>query len=342
MNIRRKIWWLLPLLCLCAGAALSILLSATGNFHWSFSIKEGFVFGGMLTLHSSIAFILIRSYPTKVAILGYAVAVGSLTGITAAWLHSLTLSWLLLPAEAAHYESWIKSMELLRWTLYPAALLLFCITASLYRRMDEIEGRYRLQQDATALLKEAELFRLRQQLQPHFLYNSLNAVSALILISPDQAGEMINRLSDFLRASVRQGKSELVPLEEELDYLRNYLWIEAVRFGDRLEIVWDVNIATAGTSMPPFLLQPLMENAVRFGVYGRTGAVTIHVSADMHGGILTITIRNPYDATMSAGSGTGFGLEGVRRRLYLMYARLDLLQTTERDGYFSTTIQIPQ
>ena len=153
---------------------------------------------------------------------------------------------------------------------------------------------------------------------------------------------MISRLADFLRASVKQGRSELVPLQEELDYLQTYLWIEAVRFGDRLHIAWSGVEDVPDAHLPPFLLQPLMENAIRFGVYGRTGAVTINIHVSLHNGMLHIRITNPFDVTMKAASGTGFGLEGIRRRLYLMYARHDLLTTEEVDGYFTNTIQIPQ
>src|SRR5690606_6721840 len=140
----------------------------------------------------------------------------------------------------------------------------------------------------------------------------------------------------------KQGRSELVTLEEELDYLRSYLWIESVRFGDRLCVAWEHEELATGASLPPFLLQPLMENAIRYGVYGRTGGVTISIHIELKGGLLHIRITNPYDATMKQVGGTGFGLEGVRRRLYLIYARQDLLQISESEGYFTTTIQIPQ
>lgn len=342
MNIRKKIWWLMPLACLCAGLAAALLLWYAGGFHWSYAVKEGFVFGGTLTIMTSLAFVLLRAYPTKVGILGYAVLTGLACGFLGVWLHANVLSWMLLPQEHVHSETWSQTESAIRWVIYPALLLIYSITIALFRRMEETEARYALQQDAATLLKEAELFKLRQQLQPHFMYNSLNAVNALIFISPEKAGEMVSRLADFLRASVRQGRSELVSLEEELDYLRSYLWIEAVRFGDRLQIDWGTEELVTNARLPPFLLQPLMENAIRYGVYARTGPVSIYIQIVLQEGMLRIRITNPYDPSMKASGGTGFGLEGVRRRLYLIYARQDLLQTSERDAYFTTTIQIPQ
>ncbi len=342
MNVRKKIWWLLPAICLLAGAIGVLLLWSVEDFQWAFSLKEGFVMAGTLAFTTSIAFFLIRAYPTKVGILGYAVVTGTVIGLIGTLIHGAVIGWLLHPAEEAQHAAWIRQTSDCFRILYPALLLLFSITVSLYRRMDEIEGRYALQQDAAALLKEAELFKLRQQLQPHFMYNSLNAISSLIITAPDQAGEMISRLADFLRTAVRQGRSELVTLEEELEYLRNYLWIETVRFGDRLRIEWAADEVVTGTRLPPFLLQPLMENAIRYGVYGSTGDVRIGIDIRLVSGMLRIRITNPYDPSMKSSGGTGFGLEGVRRRLYLVYARHDLLQTQETDGQFTTTIQIPQ
>lgn len=338
----KKIWWLLPAFCLGAGTLAAVLLQSFAGLNQTVSLKEGGLLTTILMLTISQVIWIVRAYPTKVGILGCAIGTGLLTGCAGAWLHGISQAWLLSSAEQRQYESWLTILAVVRWILYPALLLLFSITIALYRRIAETEQRYALQQDAAALLKEAELFKLRQQLQPHFLYNSLNAISSLIIMAPDKAGEMISRLSDFLRASVKQGRSELVPFREEAEYLQNYLWIEAVRFGDRLHIGWTTDAAATEARLPPFLLQPLMENAIRFGVYGRTGTVTISVNITLTHGMLSISISNPYDAGMKAASGTGFGLEGVRRRLYLMYARHDLLLTSGANGHFTATIQIPQ
>jgi sensor histidine kinase YesM len=342
MNIQNKIWWLLPSGSLLVGIATAILLRTAGGFGWSFSLKEALLFASLLLVSTCTIRLIINAYPTKVGIFVYALATGIVLGGLSSWLHGFLSPLLLSGKEEFRYGPLIDAFVSHRLMLYLCLLLLVSITLALYRRMDEIEKRYALQQDASALLKEAELFKLHQQLQPHFLYNSLNAISSLIIISPDKAGEMISRLSDFLRASVRQGRSELVPLSEELDYLRNYLWIEAVRFGDRLQIEWSGEETAADAKLPPFLLQPLMENAIRYGLYGRTGDVTIGVHIALRERVLYIRISNPFDASMKASGGTGFGLEGIRRRLYLTYARQDLLRTNAIDGHFNITLHIPQ
>jgi signal transduction histidine kinase len=338
----RQVWWMLPLFTALAGAIVSGLLYALAGLDTAVAVKEGAALALTLLLTCSQVLWIIRCYPTRVGILVYAFAAGIGTGSLAAWLHSVIANLLFNSAERIAFAGWAEQLSLVRWVLYPALLLLFSIVVALYRRMAETERRYALQQDAAALLKEAELFKLRQQLQPHFLYNSLNAISALTITAPDKATEMISRLADFLRTAVKQGKNEMVPLNEELDYLRQYLWIEAVRFGDRLHIDWAGESAKDGVRIPPFLLQPVMENAIRFAVYGKTGAVTISILIEANREMLRITIRNPFDATMKPASGTGFGLEGIRRRLWLTYGRQDLVQTSEAEGHFTTTLLIPQ
>jgi LytS/YehU family sensor histidine kinase len=322
--------------------AVGLLLWIIADLPSGLAVKEGMVAAGVLSLTTTICLLLIQAYPTKVGIIGYAIVVGAVMGVLAAWMDGFFLRWILDIAQHESNSVWFHRSNALRWSVFISIHMIISMALAARRRMEELEKRYNLQQDAGALLREAELFKLRQQLQPHFLYNSLNAISSLVLISPERAQEMIGRLSDFLRTAVKQGRQQVVTLKEELEYLRSYLWIEAVRFGDRMQIEWSGEELAENSLLPPFLLQPLVENAVKYGVYGNTGKITISIRISMISGILQISITNPYDATMKSAAGTGFGLEGVRRRLYLVYARTDLLQTERADGQFTTTIQIPQ
>ena len=197
--------------------------------------------------------------------------------------------------------------------------------------------------DAEKLAKDAELYKLRQQLQPHFLFNSLNSISALTGSQPEKARHMIQQLSDFLRGTLK--KDELVwnTLEEELQYLQLYLDIEKVRFGYRLqtEIVCEDN--TLKMKLPAMLLQPIVENAIKFGLYDTIGEVVITITAKSEKGVLRVTVQNPFDpGTSQPLHGTGFGLASIKRRLFLLFARHDLLYTTAGNQYFTTTIIIPQ
>ncbi len=197
--------------------------------------------------------------------------------------------------------------------------------------------------DAERLAREAELFNLRQQLQPHFLFNSLNSISALVGRRPEEARTMIHQLSDFLRGTLKKSENEFVSLEDEFTHLQLYLDIEKVRFGHRLQTEIDQEEGCGTMSLPAMILQPLVENAIKFGLYDTTGMVTIRIAASCEMGYLVLRISNPYDVkTVRPKSGTGFGLSGIKRRLYLLFARIDLLETNGENDIFTTTVRIPQ
>ena len=197
--------------------------------------------------------------------------------------------------------------------------------------------------DADRLAKDAELYKLRQQLHPHFLFNSLNSISALTGTRPEEARKMIEQLADFLRGTLKNDEKMQVNLAEELRYLQLYLDIEKVRFGHRLNAEIKTTEASLKEIIPQMLLQPLVENAIKFGLYDTTGDVIIAINSKLENNLLTITIQNPFDPqTAATRQGTGFGLTSVTRRLYLLYARKDLLETKAEGNVFTTTIIIPQ
>jgi len=196
--------------------------------------------------------------------------------------------------------------------------------------------------DAEKLAREAELYNLRQQLQPHFLFNSLNSIIALIGRKPEEARNMTFQLSDFLRGTLRKDDQQLIPLSDEIEHLKLYLEIEKVRFGHRL----DTDIFAEDCEqclLPAMILQPLVENAIKYGLYDTTGKVKIALYAKKEDNNLLIAIQNPFDKDSNkAHKGTGFGLRGVQRRLFLLFGRTDLLQTHHTAHIFTSNIKIPQ
>ena len=219
-----------------------------------------------------------------------------------------------------------------------------CILSVLWYSSEEEQENRQRRNDAERLSKEAELFKLRQQLAPHFLFNSLNSISALIGSQPEQARKMIQQLSDFLRGNLKKEDQQWVPLSEELQYLELYLDIEKVRFGHRLSTEISCEEGCLGLKLPPMLLQPIVENAIKFGLYDTTDAVTITIRArKIEGGYVRIDVVNPFDPeTSRPKKGTGFGLTSIQRRLYLLFARPDLLETHVENNLFTTTVKIPQ
>jgi two-component system LytT family sensor kinase len=225
-----------------------------------------------------------------------------------------------------------------------AFLLIGCmaVICVLWYTQEEKDENLQRKNDAEKLSRDAELYKLRQQLQPHFLFNSLNSISALIGSDPSQARKMIHQLSDFLRTTLRKEEEEWVRMEEELQSLELYLDIEKVRFGHRLSTAVLKDEKSLQMMVPPMLLQPIVENAIKFGLYDTTEAVTIHISVKTENDSLRVTVQNPFDPeTASPRHGTGFGLNSVKRRLYLLFARTDLVETSAKEGIFTTTINIP-
>jgi two-component system, LytTR family, sensor kinase len=266
---------------------------------------------------------------------------------------SLTLSFLWLLAqqgfmwiifkEGDNYSEVIHSTSAIRFGagfLLISSMSMFSLLWYSQQDQKEINSR---KTEAENLAKEAELFKLRQQLQPHFLFNSLNSISALTGSNPEKARHMIQQLSEFLRGTLKKEEQQWNTLEEELKYLQLYLDIEKVRFGHRLqtEIIYKDEILSF--KLPALLLQPVVENAIKFGLYDTIGDVIIKIMVTTEDEHLKITVQNPFDAeTSQPFKGTGFGLSSIQRRLFLLFARNDLLKTKKDNEYFITTILIPK
>lgn len=219
-----------------------------------------------------------------------------------------------------------------------SALIAWIVQIFINSNLDN-ERRY----ESEKLAKDAELNNLRQQLQPHFLFNTLNSVNALVSLDPAGARQMINQLSDFLRGTVKKDNFVRISLEEEVSHLRLYLEIEKVRFGHRMDTRMDIPENTLSAVIPPLVMLPLIENAIKYGLYDTLGDVCISVSTRIENQLLLITVSNPFDpASVDRQKGLGFGLQSLVRRLFLIYGRNDLLQIKDENNTFTTTLKIPQ
>ena len=164
------------------------------------------------------------------------------------------------PGSQPNHRPWMFAILFFRVPIYLAVI---SIAHALYFYRRSLEREHSLGQ--------AHLAALRMQLQPHFLFNSLNAIAELVHRDPDAADEMLVALSSLLRLSLETSGEQLLPLRRELEFVGSYLAIEHARFGDRLQFEWDVSPETHGALVPAFLLQPLVENAVRHGLEPRAG-----------------------------------------------------------------------
>ena len=259
------------------------------------------------------------------------------------WMLSLQgIIWIVFK-EGDPYSQFIKDSWSIRFGagfLLINSMSMFSLLWYSQQEQKEISNRHA---ELHKFSKEAELFKLRQQLQPHFLFNSLNSISALTVSNPDKARHMIHQLSDFLRGTLKKDEQQWNTLEEELQYLQLYLEIEKVRFGHRLQTEIVYSPETFPLKLPALLLQPIVENAIKFGLYDTIGDVLIKLTARIFQDNLEIIIQNPFDPeTSQPRTGTGFGLTSIKRRLFLLSARNDLLTTKTEGNIFITSVIIPQ
>ncbi len=263
--------------------------------------------------------------------------------LSAVWLVSVRLILKNIYSDDPVFIQALVKTSVLR---YAFAFLILGCTAMFgllwYTQKEQQEDAQR-KADTERLAREAELNKLRQQLQPHFLFNSLNSISALTGSQPEKARHMIQQLSDFLRGTLRKEEQQWTTLEEEIQNVQLYLDIEKVRFGYRLQTNVELEGIVLEMKLPSLLLQPVVENAIKFGLYDTIGDVTILIVAKKINGMLEVTVQNPFDeSTAMPVKGMGFGLSSIKRRLFLLFARHDLLQTKKEDGQFITILSIPQ
>ncbi|HNY01927.1 MAG TPA: histidine kinase [Bacteroidales bacterium] len=199
----------------------------------------------------------------------------------------------------------------------------------------KVEARLRM------VLKETELNMLKSQINPHFLFNSLNSISSLTITNPEKAQEMIIKLSDFLRYSVSNNTMSFTTLDVEMANIRRYLEIEKVRFGDKLMFSFDLQGSCTQHQVPVMLLQPLFENAIKHGVYESTEQVSIEMDCEYRDGYLEIRIVNDFDPTARPRKGTGIGLNNIRERLGLLYKNDKLLRTEVIGTRFCVYLSLP-
>ena len=217
--------------------------------------------------------------------------------------------------------------------------VLFYYLVIYYRSLKEKMLR---ESELKALVKESELGILKSQINPHFLFNSLNSISSLTITDPEKAQEMVIKLSDFFRYSLGNRKEDKSSLKDELQNIDRYLAIEKTRFGEKLQYEKHVEDECLSKLVPSMILQPLFENAIKYGVYESLEESGIILTCTNKGLFLHIRIENDYDAHMLAKKGEGIGLSNIRQRLRLIYSRNDLMTIQKTDKRYIVTLLIPQ
>lgn len=211
----------------------------------------------------------------------------------------------------------------------------------LYIYYINLQEKVRVESRLRMVLKETELNMLKSQINPHFLFNSLNSISSLTITNPEKAREMVIKLSDFLRYSVSNNTTSFTSLGTEMANIRRYLEIEKVRFGEKLAFSFSLGETCESHQVPVMLLQPLFENAIKHGVYESTEQVSIEMDCEQRDGYLEIRIINDFDPQARPRKGTGIGLNNIRERLRLLYRNDKLLRTEVKGTRFFVYLSLP-
>jgi hypothetical protein len=269
--------------------------------------------------------------------------VGTSVVVIGVWLSAI-LWWAdyLLPPEADVAASAAPTWALAGVIAFSITILIHYLVAAFER--SQLAEKAALQ--SRVLAREAELRSLRSQLDPHFLFNSLNSVAALIGTDVAAARRMCYLMAGFFRKSVALGKEESIPLAEEIQLVETFLAIEEVRFGDRLRKKFEVAEETLKYTVPPLVLQPLVENAVHHGIAhlleGGDIEVTGRLITDQQGNkLLQLTVANACDPDRPPSKGTGTGLGNVRSRLDTLYGNTARVDATVEPTHYRVTLLLP-
>ena len=328
---------------------LAIIVTSVLIKWLSFGADPGIAFTEAVAFHLTYAIIgasvwyvikfsTLENNPTGKIVFTHAV---SATVIVFIWLYlGMVIIKLLYPL---HYqENWVGNKVIMTIFGGYMSYITFVIFFYAVNYYQEFKEKLINEGNLKSLVKEAELHALKSQINPHFLFNSLNSISSLTMTDPAKAQEMVINLSSLMRYSLRHDQIDKVPLSEELKNNMLYLQIEKVRFGEKLNPVFEMDKNCLQAQIPNMLLQPLYENAIKYGVYETLEPVDIITKARLVHDVLEICISNNYDPDTLPRKGEGIGLRNIRDRLQIIYGNPMLMHVEDTKREFKVTLAIPQ
>jgi len=228
--------------------------------------------------------------------------------------------------------------------IFTTGLLLYLLSVAIHYLLAAAEtarAAERRALEAEVAARDAELQALKAQINPHFLFNSLNSVAALAATDPKGARDMCIELGAYLRGTLKADGESLQPLREELDQVRRFLRVEAVRYGERLRVTERIDEDCLAVAVPPLLLQPLVENALKHGIGELVEGGEVRISAGRRGNRMVVFVENPVDPDGASRPGAGVGLANLRRRLEHVFGESGRLRTGVADGIYRAEVVIP-
>ena len=267
-----------------------------------------------------------------------------ITGIVtiAIWMGSGYYIMSFLEANDVEYLNFLKLSLPWRAIIGTFFYLIFILIYYMILYYEDLQQKLKIESELNNLVREAELNALKSQINPHFLFNSLNSISSLTMTDPDKAQEMVIKLSDFLRYSLSHDRHETTTLRHELENTERYLDIEKVRFGKRLRYVSNIPDGCLDQQIPNMILQPLLENAIKHGVHNSTEEVLIDLTCVITDEFAELHVLNDFDPEAVRPKGEGIGLKNIRNRLQLLYHRSDLFEVKMGKIEFEVILRIPK
>ncbi len=286
-----------------------------------------------------------QATPLHRATLGRVILTHGLAGAisTVLWLF-LAVTWASLLEAYPPFAGVSERFPRLVLVLLVTGLLLYALAAVFHYLVIAFEDARTAatrELELRLFAREAELKALRAQVDPHFLFNTMNSIASLTASDPRAAREMCLTLAEFLRDSLRLGGRGAIPLADELALADKYLAIERVRFGPRLRVERRIAPGTESCEVPPLILQPLVENAVSHGIASLVDGGALSIEAAYSGARLTIVLENPFDSAAAISPGAGLGLENVRSRVAVAYGGDGRLGVNRDGGRFRVELDLP-
>jgi sensor histidine kinase YesM len=325
-------------------ASHTFVLAAFYNQKLHYALVDGMVFNlffGILSLGIwyPVSFINLKQTSNSDIFLNH-LGTGAISIVIWYVASSSALSYLFRNSE--EYLEFLNASAPWRFAMGLFYYLITIFIYYLYISFRNMEEKIAQEAELKGLIRETELNLLKSQINPHFLFNSLNSMSSLTMTNPEKAQEMIIKLSDFLRYSIGQKEKQLVSLQDELHNINLYLDIEKTRFGDKLNFSIEVPESCRTKQLPNMILQPLIENAIKHGVYESTEPITIWVACEEEGNSMKITIKNDFDPESRSKKGTGMGLKNIQNRMKIIYQADYLMKVSRSDKIFTVSVSFPQ
>lgn len=327
------------------GGLLAAVCVEQAGIRW---IEALFVAIPLALVHASVslsAWYICRALPLqRQHVMRLAVAHAGAAAVSSAFWLLLGQLWLKILSPLPFFADAAPRITLRHPLFFFMGMLVFLFSVAVHYLILAFEASRqaeRTQLEIQVLARDAELRALRTQIDPHFLFNSLNSISALVSVDPVRARQMCVLLANMLRSSLRLGARQRISLREEAGLVQEYLEIERLRFGERLRTEIRIDPGLEVQDVPPLLLQPLVENSITHGIAHLLEGGHVLVEARRNGSHLVLVVENARDPATPRRAGSGTGLENVRKRLRLSFGGRANLQLHESDERFRVEVTLP-